>query len=167
MVINESNITPIVKQLKNLNIVIVEDDRDNRRKIEQMLDKYGFYKRSFYSDAKDALDAIMTGSVYDLIIINWHLKNECKAVNFCRKVSKLGKSMPLIFITSTSLKDYYEAFHAGATNVIKQPFDERDFLESVWSAIDIEAFRRELRAKDLNSLRKKAFFRLQQVAAKA
>lgn len=157
-------ITPIIKELRNLNIVIVEDNMENRRTIEKLLDKYGFHKRSFYTNPKDALDAIQTGSLYDLVILNWKMQTECKSISFCKSIAKLKKSMPLIFITSESHEDYYKAFEAGATNIIRQPFNEKDFLEAVWSAIDIEAFRRGVREKDFFSLRKKTFFRLQQIA---
>lgn len=161
----EQNITPIIKQLKNLNIVIIESDLSRRRQIERMLDKYGFYKRSFYNTTRNALDAIMTGSVYDLVLLDWNITGEPDAKEFCKKVRQLGASMPLIFITSSSMLDYYAAFEAGATNIIKTPFDEDDFLCAVWSAMDIEAFRRDYRIKDLASFRKRLFFRLQQYTA--
>ena len=163
--INEQGIAPIIKQLKNLNIVIIESDLKKRRQIERILDKYGFYKRSFYNATKDALDAIMTGSVYDLVLLDWNITGEPDAREFCRSIRSLGASMPLIFITSSSMMDYYSAFDAGASNIIKTPFDEEDFIKAVWSAMDIEVFRRDHRIKDLTSFRKKLFFRLQQYAA--
>lgn len=158
------NITPIVKTLKNLNILVVENDLNKRQSIEKLLNKYGFEKRSFFDDAQSALDSILCGTVYDLVILDWNMQNSITAKEFCFQVSKLNKSMPIVFITSNSVLDYYQAFEYGAHNIIKTPFDEKDFITAIWSAIDIEQYRRDLRLKDLARMKKQAFFRLEQIA---
>lgn len=154
------DVQEIVDELKNLNILIIEKNNFHRREIERILNKYKFFNRSFYESSQNALDAIMTGAVFDLVIIDWDNKNDCESIDFCNKVSKLKSSMPIVFITSTSLSSYSQAFEMGATDIIKKPFNEKDFLESLWAAGKIEAFRRKHRFNDLCSLRKKVFFRL-------
>lgn len=161
------NVTPIVKKLKNLNILIVENDLEKRQSIESILNKYGFEKRSFFDDAKSALDSVMCGTIYDLIILDWKMENTVTAKEFCKSVSKLNKSMPIVFITSNSMMDYFQAFEYGAHNIIKTPFDENDFIKSIWSAVDIESYRRDMRLNDLVKMKKQAFFRLEQTASQA
>lgn len=157
----------LLNKIHNMNIMIVEDNNMYRRRIEQILNKYKIMNRSFFNSTKDALDSILCGSVYDLVIISWEIKPPEAAKEFCESVRKLDKSMPLVFITSSTACDYFVAFEAGASNIIKKPFDEDDFLEALWSALDIENFRRELRFKDLGSLKKQCFFRLSQLAAES
>lgn len=159
------NITPIVSKLRNINILVVENDLFKRQSIEGLFNKYGFEKRSFFDDAQSALDSIMCGTIYDLVILDWNMQNSISAKDFCIKVSKLGKSMPIVFITSNKMLDYFQAFEYGAHNIIKTPFDEKDFIEAIWSAVDIESYRRDLRLKDLVKMKKQAFFRLEQIAA--
>lgn len=161
------NVTPIVKKLKNLNILIVENNIEKRQSMESILNKYGFEKRSFFDDARSALDSILCGTVYDLVILDWNMENTISSKDFCSQVSKLNKSMPIVFITSNSMMDYFQAFEHGAHNIIKTPFDEKDFIKAIWSAVDIETYRRELRLKDLATTKKQVFFRLEQIASQA
>lgn len=157
-------ISPVVKRLKNIHICLVEPDHLQRMRVEKILNKYEFYNRSFFESFDSALQSVRVGTIYDLIIVDWRKPG---AEDFCKQVSKLEKSAPMIFITSDKAADYFCAFEAGAINCIKSPFDENDFLEAVWSAFNIELFRREWRLQDILSLKKQCFFRLQQSAVQA
>lgn len=157
-------ITPVIKRLRNIHICLVEADPLQRMRIEQILNKYEFYNRSFFESFASAAESIEIGTIYDLIIIDW---NKDGSEDFCKRVNKLQKAAPMIFITTSSAEDYFCAFEAGAIDCIKTPINENDFLEAVWSAFNIELYRREWRVQDILGLKKQCLFRFQQNAAQA
>lgn len=163
---HKTNIQPIIKKLKNIKVAIVERDLKSRNQIQTILDKYGINNRTIYTHVRDALDDIMCGAWYDIVLIDWELKQEVEASEFTSKIRVLGKSMPIVFAMGSNLVDYYKAFEAGASNIIRKPFVEKDVIDIIWSGVDIESFRRNIRVKDYFSLKQQAFFFLAAMSQK-
>lgn len=150
----------IVDAFKSFNVLVIEQDSLEVVRIENIFNDIGIHKRSFFNSTEMALNSILSGTKYDLIIIDWKIKNKPSAKSFCQRVQKLGASMPIVFISSNNLLDYFDAFEAGATNIVSRPANKEDLFNVIWSALNIENFRSSYRVSDLNSLKNRIFFQL-------
>lgn len=156
-------VTPIVKELRKMNILIVTKDDSLRMSLESILNKYGLYNRTFLDCVKTAEEMCMCGiTTFDVVILDWNsLDKECTR-KFCKVTQKLNFSAPIVFITSKSTTSYYEAFEMGALDVLRNPTDEKKVIDVIWSAAKIENFRKDVKDKELHTFKRQAFFRLAQ-----
>lgn len=135
----------------NINILVVDDDRDIQVLLENYLKKLGVEKIRFTDTAKKTyqllnINDLQADPVVDLIILDIILKDE-NGINICRKIKNnpVYKEIPIIMITAQKESAYLkDAFEAGAMDYIKKPVKKIEFIVRVNSAIKL---RKETKAR--------------------
>ena len=85
------------------------------------------YTVDIASDGKSGLSLALTND-YDLIILDWMIP-VLSGIEVCRQVRKVGKVVPIIFLTAKkNLDDLVVGFDAGANDYIKKPFEFEELL---------------------------------------
>ncbi|MFW5961532.1 MAG: diguanylate cyclase [bacterium] len=134
-----------------INILIVDDDRDMRLLLESYLRKLEVDKIHFTDTAQKTyqllnIDDLKSDPEVDLIILDIILDQE-NGIEICKKIKKSPayREVPIIMITAQKESEYLkEAFEAGAMDYIKKPFKKIEFMARVNSAVRL---RREIKAR--------------------
>lgn len=139
--VQESTITSmstIVQERKDISILIVEDERNIRELLRDILEPY--YNINEACDGKEAYDMIMKNTP-DLIISDIlmpHL-NGIQLIDKLRANTKTAH-IPIINISAkTSLDDRVEAYQQGSDLYITKPFHPRHILATVQNLINRNA----------------------------
>ncbi|CCU78892.1 hypothetical protein HSACCH_00968 [Halanaerobium saccharolyticum subsp. saccharolyticum DSM 6643] len=148
----------------NINILIVDDDQDIQRLLENYLKKLEVEKINFTDTAEKTykllnINNLKSDPVVDLIILDIVLGAE-NGIDICRKVktNPVYQEIPIIMITAQKESEYLkDAFEAGAMDYIKKPVKKIEFMVRINSAIKLrkETKARIEREKELLELSKK------------
>ena len=134
-----------------INILIVDDDKDMRMLLENYLKKLEVDKIHFTDTAQKTykllkINNLKSDPAVDLIILDIVLGKE-NGIDICSKVKKhpAYKEIPIIMITAQKESEYLkEAFEAGAIDYLKKPIKKIEFMARVNSAIKL---RKETKAR--------------------
>ena len=134
-----------------INILIVDDDRDMRMLLENYLKKLEVDKIHFTDTAQKTykllkINNLKSDPAVDLIILDIVLGKE-NGIDICSEVKKhpAYKEIPIIMITAQKESEYLkEAFEAGAIDYLKKPIKKIEFMARVNSAIKL---RKETKAR--------------------
>ena len=120
-----------------INILIVDDDRDIRMLLENYLKKLEIERIHFTDTAKTTYDFLNINDlksepVVELIILDIILRKD-NGIEICKKIKKhpAYKEVPVIMITAQKESEYLtEAFEAGAMDYLKKPIKKIEFMAS-------------------------------------
>ena len=148
----------------NINILIVDDDKDIRLLLATYLKKDGYEQIFFAENAKSAYKYLRIGNFdkkkeIDLIILDIVLGNE-NGIEICSNIKEKEEyqDIPIIMITAKKEKDYLKnAFAAGAHDYIEKPINKIEFLARIKAALRLreEMKKRKKREKELLKTSKK------------
>jgi signal transduction histidine kinase/ActR/RegA family two-component response regulator len=135
--ISPGNFIPEVKDapvntghLKDMHILVVDDDEYNRRLARIILEKYEC-RVSESGSAEDALEKIRTPGI-DLVLMDIHLpgmKGPEAAVRIKQIIGRTGKNIPVIAVTATISKGDLEKFRqTGLDDFVLKPYKEETLL---------------------------------------
>ena len=135
----------------NINILIVDDDKDMRLLLATHLKNEGYEEIYFAENAKKASELLNLEDEndkkdFDLIILDIFL-NDVNGLELCSKIKELEKykDLPIIIITAKDDEEYLKnAFNAGAHDYIKKPINKVEFLARVKAAL---SFRKEMKKR--------------------
>ena len=114
--------------LKNTNILIVDDQPQNIQILEELLRQEGFLIHTV-SDGSKVLDFVQKQKI-DLILLDIRMPNlngfdTCKVL----KAHKDTEEIPVIMITASNKKqDIIKSFEAGAVDYVTYPFEATELL---------------------------------------
>jgi PAS domain S-box-containing protein len=114
----------INKELKNINVLVVEDIALNQLLMRTLLDDFGF-KCDIAQNGKIGIEKLKANS-YDLILMDLQMPemNGFEATDYIRKVMKL--SIPIIALTAdVTTADLEKCKAVGMDDYISKPVDER------------------------------------------
>jgi diguanylate cyclase (GGDEF)-like protein len=134
-----------------INILVVDDDRDIRVLLENYLKKLEVERIHFTDTAQKTYELLnisdlKTDPIVDLIILDIVLGEE-NGIDICRKVKSnpAYQEIPIIMITAQKESDYLkDAFEAGAMDYIKKPIKKIEFIVRINSAMKL---RKETKAR--------------------
>lgn len=107
-------------------ILLAEDDINLGILLSDYLEAKA-YRVVHLSDGKEALETFRT-ETFDLCLLDIMLP-EIDGINLARKIRKIEKDIPIIFLTAKSLeKDKLEGFSAGADDYITKPFSMEELI---------------------------------------
>ncbi len=107
-------------------ILLAEDDSNLGTLLTDYL-KAKEYKVVHLTDGQKALDTFRT-ETFDICLLDIMLP-EIDGISLARKIRKIEKDIPVIFLTAKSLeKDKIEGFAAGADDYITKPFSMEELL---------------------------------------
>lgn len=151
-------------QLKHNEILIVDDNPENLRVLNEMLIKQGYRVRAA-KNGKQALSSIEI-SEPDLLLLDIHMP-EMDGFELCKIIKDRSEyeKLPVIFISALSdTFNKVQAFEAGAVDYITKPFDVEEvkvrvrthlFLRSCLFKIDELNKELEIRTKEIERLKSK------------
>jgi DNA-binding response OmpR family regulator len=109
-------------------VVLVEDDRDIRHLVRDLLAREGFAVE--VADGAAALDQILTRRRPDLVILDLMLPGE-DGLSICRRLRSCG-GVPILMLTAKSDPvDRVVGLEMGADDYVTKPFDPRELLARV------------------------------------
>lgn len=107
-------------------ILLAEDDALLGQSLLDGLTISG-YNVEVAKDGDDAYAFIQSHS-FDLLILDWNLPGR-SGLEVCRAFRKLGKTEPVLFLTSrVDIDDKSEAFDSGADDYLTKPFHLRELV---------------------------------------
>lgn len=128
-------------------VILIDDDRDILRSMEQTLRLDGYQIRSFQWP-EPALEAL--GRCFDGIVISDIKMPNMDGIEVLRAVKEIDPEIPVIMLTGhADVPLAVEALHSGAHEFIEKPFDPQFLLDTANRAV---AFRTlALENRDLRS----------------
>ena len=104
-----------------MKIMLVDDSKTMRNIQRKILQSLGYGEIEEATDGQDALSKA-TASNPDLLLVDWNMPN-MDGIEFVRAFRKMGKTTPIIMVTTESEKArVIEAIKAGVNNYLVKPF---------------------------------------------
>jgi DNA-binding LytR/AlgR family response regulator len=121
--------------MKDLQILLVEDDRSAALDVEMLLDEMGIILAAIMNNAEDALDFIYHEQP-DLIIMDIGLKGEKTGLEVAKEISHLR--IPIIFTTSYSDQKIFEdSKSAYSFGYLIKPFNKISLQSALEQAFKV------------------------------
>ncbi len=140
--------------MQDLNILIVDDEKDIREGLKNLLDSEG-YNVDTAIDGTDALEKIK-GLKYQLIISDIMMPR-MSGIELLGKIKEISPFIEVIVITGYStLERTLECIEKGAISYIEKPFkDLNDITDKVKRAAEIIKEKREIMNTAIKKIREK------------
>lgn len=115
-------------------IAIVDDDVSVCRALERLVRSIGFEGATFNS-GEDLIAALSNPPPFrpDCVVLDIHMPG-LTGIEVQQRLA--GRGLPIVFITAqddAGLRD--RALRAGAAAVLRKPFDDRLFIETLYAAL--------------------------------
>jgi DNA-binding response OmpR family regulator len=125
--------------LKNINVLIVEDEKDLLSIMVESIENY--VKKVFVAEnGVDGLELFQLHNI-DLIISDIHMA-KMNGLRMSHKIRAFDPYVPIIFLTAYDTDDnMIEAIEVKSKNVLKKPFDKKQLILSM--TLSISSFREE------------------------
>lgn len=120
--------------MKNVKILLVEDQLVISRSIQAMLKKEGYILTDCIISGEEALESIKK-NLPDLVLMDIHLKGEMNGIQTARSIMK-NYHIPVIYITQDDSNDMYQdAIQTFPINYITKPFTENTLLRAIFTSV--------------------------------
>jgi len=133
-------------------IVVVDDDKDFRDSLGDLLNSVGFRVKLFGSAAELLKDGLLS-DVVSCLVLDVRLPG-LGGLDLQSELSKANDSIPVIFMTGHGdIPMSVKAMKAGAVDFLTKPFRDQDMLDAVTIALERDRTQRkaEQRLKELRS----------------
>mgnify|MGYP001627320558 CR=1 FL=1 len=124
--------------MKDIRVLVVDDEPNMRRVLEIMLARRG-YKTISAADGREAFSLLQSAPV-DLVISDLRMPG-MNGIELLRKLRESGSDVPLIMITAHgSIESAVEAMRLGACDYLLRPFDTETLdlsISRVFSVRDV------------------------------
>lgn len=123
--------------MRNLNILVVDDEEDIREMLLMVLENAGM-NATAVATAEEAQQSLAQDTV-DLLVLDWMLPG-ISGIEMAKRLKRDSRfnALPIILLTARAEKDdRICAFEAGVNDYITKPFSPRDLIIRVKSAINI------------------------------
>ena len=118
------------------NILIVDDEAGMREVISAILEKQG-YNTLTAEDGGQAVSAVGKNKI-DLVILDIHLPDK-DGVEILEEIKKINKNLPVIMCSGfDDVNLAVESVKSGAFDYIRKPFDNKELIEKVGTALSKE-----------------------------
>jgi phosphoserine phosphatase RsbU/P len=137
-------------------ILIVDDNRTNRRVLEALLRREG-YLTADAEDGERAIEAALTQD-FDLILLDVMMPNK-DGYQVCAELKANSRyaEIPIVFLSALGeASDRVKGLKLGAADYINKPFDIGEVLARVRTQIQISTLTRELRRMNSDLLIRQA-----------
>jgi len=126
--------------LKDISILLVEDNQINQKLILKMLGKFGC-RIDLANDGLLALEKLEHDMIYDLILMDMQMPN-MGGVEASKEIRKSGNITPIIAMTANAMKgDMERCLEAGMNDYITKPIKKNKVVEIIekWIAHPVES----------------------------
>jgi CheY-like chemotaxis protein len=121
-----------MKNLKNLSILLVEDETFLRREIAAFLEIYC----DRVTEAADGLEALVrfTGQPPDLVVSDIHMP-QMNGLELAARLKELSPETPVILCTAFTENSYLlKAIELGVVALVRKPLDMDELLKKIGAA---------------------------------
>jgi len=119
--------------MKNLHILVVEDDQNIRRGIVDILESEGYETTAARNGAEGL--KIFRQDKFDLVLLDLMMP-EMNGYDVCREIRKRDAQIPVLILTAKSEEiDKVVGLELGADDYITKPFGVRELLARVAAAL--------------------------------
>ncbi len=132
---------------EDFHILIVDDERINRRVLENFLSKAG-YRLSQATEGQEAIEAISRGDV-DLVLLDIMMPR-ISGYEVCRIIREKypRQALPVIFLTAKNqVDDLVQGFAMGANDYLAKPILKGELLSRVKTHLELLHLYRDLESK--------------------
>ncbi|MEM9683027.1 MAG: response regulator [Pseudomonadota bacterium] len=113
---------------KTPHILVVDDDREIRSLVSQLLRKHDF-RVTDAADGREMFQILETGR-FDLVVLDLMLPGE-DGLSLCRRI-RSGSSLPIIMLTAMGEEtDRIVGLEMGADDYLPKPFNPRELLARI------------------------------------
>jgi len=133
------------ESLKNVRILIVDDEPANLKLLDRMLRGHGYQGMVLVDDPRDVI-GLYRQAPTDLILLDINMPH-LDGYQVMEQLSALNDPLlpPIVILTAQTGKDYLlEALAAGARDFISKPFDRNELLMRVRNLLDAQLAHRLL-----------------------
>ena len=112
---------------EDLKILIVEDQKEARSMLRNMLIELGVTQIFDASDGREAMDFIDSAfDMIDVIVCDWNMP-KMSGVELLRQLRTVEPDMPFLMITGRGdMESVMEAKTSGVTGYIRKPFSSKE-----------------------------------------
>ncbi len=115
-------------------ILLVEDEPENRRSYEEILNDLGF-KVIAKADGESALSAVREDARMDLVITDYRMPG-MNGLEFITMLRQVLPSVPVIMITAFGgIGTYFQSLSLGVFEYVNKPVTKEEFERVVMAAI--------------------------------
>ncbi len=123
------------------NILIVDDNRDNRTTIELLLEDIEDVEISTATDGKEAVEAVKKGNI-DIIFMDIMMPNK-DGIEATKEIREFDKKVMIIAISALDDEESKKTMILnGCEDYIRKPIDSNVFIKRVKNYIELIDFRR-------------------------
>jgi two-component system, OmpR family, response regulator len=110
-----------------MRILVAEDDLRLAVLLEESLTEAG-WQTDVVHDGRSAYDRLLTGTGYDVALLDWMLPN-MDGVTVARRLRGIGLAVPILMLTARGdVRDRIDGLDAGADDYLPKPFDLDELL---------------------------------------
>ena len=121
-----------MKDLKNKNILIVDDEARNTYALQSYLESHEM-KIEVVANGKDAIDLLLSGKKIDIILLDMMMPvmDGYETLAELKKIDSL-KHIPVIAVTARAMKgDREKCLEAGAWDYVSKPINLPVLMDSI------------------------------------
>lgn len=116
--------------------LVVDDSAVMRKVLAGALARAGITEVDQAEDGERAVAAV-SETEYGLVLMDWNMP-KLSGIEAVKKIRALGKSVPVIMVTTESEKSrVVDALKAGANSYILKPFEPAAIAEKIKSLVNI------------------------------
>jgi DNA-binding NtrC family response regulator len=124
-----------------LNILIIEDEANQRKLLKKILSKEG-YSVEEAGSGEEGIDAFFKGD-FDLVFLDRKLPDK-EGIEVLREIKKINPIVPIIIITAfANVANAVEAMKEGAFHYLTKPIDTDELILIIKNALDNLNLKRE------------------------
>lgn len=113
-----------------MNVIYVEDNENNQRLLERMLNKRGI-EVEIRDTPESGLEAVLTQKP-DMVFVDVHLKTRHTGLDLVAWLRERGVQTPIIVVTCFNMMaDRRRALEAGCNGYLSKPFSMQELFELV------------------------------------
>ena len=115
-----------IHSLKNVHILVVDDNRINQKITQKILEKRQF-SCSLANDGEEAIAAVKANT-YDLILMDIHMP-KIDGIEATKQIRQFNKVTPIVALTAVELDEMRATImDSGMNDIILKPYDVSQFL---------------------------------------
>lgn len=121
------------KDLDNINILVVEDNKINQMITKKILAKMHL-KCEIVDNGESAVEKVKNGQ-YDVVLMDIHMPG-ISGIEATKQIRTFDKELTIFALTAVTIEDKMQEFDdAGFTDIISKPFKQEDFEKKLYNSI--------------------------------
>lgn len=129
-----------VPELKQIRVLLVEDDLFAQRLARQVLNQLGIQNLTVVEDGRQAMDLLdATETRYDLIVSDWNMP-KVTGLELLQHVRRTWKNMPFLMLTGNANEEFVRSARDNQVDAyVIKPFSPAQLRQKICAILGIKA----------------------------